>query len=320
MWVTNENHFSFQQNSKDWKEKRAIWGEVLEPGSMPPVEQFPFLWYLPGRWKKKAKKVKDQRHRLWTRAKEIVQERRARGDKRDSLLDSKLDEYEAKGWPFPEWAISYLFGEMVEAGAESTSNQLLTLVSALAMNPRIQARARVELDAVCGVDRAPRFSDFDKLPYVNCIVKEDDYYDNYLIPKGSTVFMATWTMHHDDGVYPHPDTFNPDRYLDHPKLANDYAVSADFESRDHYGYGAGRRMCPGIHLAERNMWRVAAKLIWAFDIEELPGQKLDKDAYTSAVLASPMPFQVKVTPRSDAHMATVKKELVGAMEFLQQFK
>lgn len=52
-----------------------------------------------------------------------------------------------------------------------------------------------------------------------------------LIPKNSTVFLATWAIHHLENIYPDPDTFNPDRYSDHPKLANDYAGSPDYAKR-----------------------------------------------------------------------------------------
>src|ERR1700733_6302398 len=33
------------------------------------------------------------------------------------------------------------------------------------------------------------------------------------------------------------------------------------------GTGAGRRLCPGIHLAERNLFIAMAKLLWAFSFE-----------------------------------------------------
>ena len=39
-------------------------------------------------------------------------------------------------------------------------------------------------------------------------------------------------------------------------------------SSKHYGYGAGRRMCPDMHLAEHNMWRIASEPLWAVDISE----------------------------------------------------
>ncbi|CZR64460.1 uncharacterized protein PAC_14358 [Phialocephala subalpina] len=151
------------------------------------------------------------------------------------------------------------------------------------LNPRVQERARQEIDACCGADRSPTWSDFAAIPYINCIIKEgmrwrpvavtslphraraDDKYEGMFIPKDTTVFIATWAIHHLDSIYQDSDKFNPDRYLDHQKLANDYAGTSDYSMRDYYNYGAGRRICPGIHLAERNMWRMAAKLLWAFE-------------------------------------------------------
>lgn len=93
----------------------------------------------------------------------------------------------------------------------------------------------------------------------------------------------------------------------------------------HYGYGAGRRMCPGIHLAERNMWRIAAKLLWAFDISEpvdpITGKTLplDVNAYTSAVLLCPLPFTVTVVPRSQAHLDCIKRELDTSLQFMAEW-
>ncbi|KKA17972.1 hypothetical protein T310_8092 [Rasamsonia emersonii CBS 393.64] len=182
----------------------------------------------------------------------MVDERRAKGIRRDCFIDDKLDEYSTKGWPMSQHAFNNLFGELLEAGADTTANQILTLILALAKNPEIQKRAQKEIDAVCGTQRAPLFSDFDRLPYINCIVKEgmrwrptastglphmvtqDDEYEGMLIPKGSIVFLGIWAMHHNEKIYPDHDEFNPDRFLNHPKLANEYAVSPDYNNRDKF--------------------------------------------------------------------------------------
>lgn len=87
-------------------------------------------------------------------------------------MDEKLDEMKEKSWPFPDFAFDNLFGEMVEAGADTTANQVLTLIMALAKHPEVQRKAQAEIDRVCGPDSPPTFEDFDKLPYINCIVKE----------------------------------------------------------------------------------------------------------------------------------------------------
>lgn len=146
------------------------------------------------------------------------------------------------------------------------------------------------------------------------------------IPKGSMVFLAIWAMNQDERFFPDADKFNPDRYMNHPKLAPEYAVSPDYMNRDHYGYGGGRRICPGLHLAERNMWRIAAKLLWAFEISEpvdpVTGQviPLDESAYTSAILLCPLPYTVKVVPRSEKHLACIQRELHDAMNFMSQWE
>lgn len=145
---------------------------MLEPGANPPIEDVPLLWYTPGVWKNRMKEVKKLRSNLWGRARQIVDQRRAEGDKRDCLIDEKLDEMKETPWPLPEFAFNNLFGELVEAGADTTANQVLTIIMALAKHPEVQRKAQEEIDLVCGPDRAPTFNDFDKLPYINCIIKE----------------------------------------------------------------------------------------------------------------------------------------------------
>ena len=148
------------------------WLEAIEPGANPPVDLIPWLWYIPGKWKKRAYRMRDYMDSIWTRARKMVDERRDRGDRRDCMIDMKLDEYNKNGWPMTEHAFNNMFGELMEAGADTTANQILTIILALAKNPEIQAKARKELDAVCGAERAPLFSDFERLPYINAIVKE----------------------------------------------------------------------------------------------------------------------------------------------------
>jgi hypothetical protein len=78
----------------------------------------------------------------------------------------------------------------------------------------------------------------------------------------------------------------------------------------------------GMHLAERNMWRIAAKLLWAFEFAESVDAKtgkimpIDADAYNRGILQAPLPFNVKITPRSAGHISAIKREMAGAKEFL----
>ncbi len=42
----------------------------------------------------------------------------------------------------------------------------------MVLYPDVMRRAQAEIDAVIGRDRTPSFSDRDKLPYIEAIVKE----------------------------------------------------------------------------------------------------------------------------------------------------
>jgi cytochrome P450 family 619 len=94
---------------------------------------------------------------------------------------------------------------------------------------------------------------------------------------------------------------------------------------DHYGYGAGRRICPGIHLAERTQWRAISKLLWAFDIE-LPvnpatGEKIMPDPlnYKEGISHTPNPFNVIFKPRSQAHIDLINKDVEEKLNVLQKY-
>lgn len=148
----------------------------MEPGATPPVDEFTFLKLIPKRfalWKRRAIRAGETMDSVWTRARQIIDERRAKGDKRDCIADRLLDEYEKNGFPMSQHAFNNLTGELVEGGADTTAAQLLTMVLALAKNPQVQKKARAEIDPVCGTTRSPQWGeDFDLLPYINAVVKE----------------------------------------------------------------------------------------------------------------------------------------------------
>lgn len=64
--------------------------------------------------------------------------------------------------------------------------------------------------------------------------------------------------------------FDPSRSLAYPERAGIYAAMLDAYGRDHFAFGAGRRIYPGMHLAENSLFITIAKILWAFRIE--PGR------------------------------------------------
>lgn len=135
--------------------------------------------------------------------------------------------------------------------------------------------------------------------------------------------IPQWALSHT--YYSNPSDYDPDRYLNHPGLATEYAASSDYENRDHYTYGAGRRICAGIHLAERTQWRMLARLLWAFRIEHAVdenGEKIeiDTEAYEEKLIAGPKRFCVRFTLRTEKHAKVIESELEVAQEVLEKWE
>ena len=67
-----------------------------------------------------------------------------------------------------------------------------------------------------------------------------------------------------------------------------------------------RRICPGIPLAEQEIFLAIAGLLWAFDMKQLPNEPIDLTEYDGLSGRSPVPFRITMTPR-DAKV----KEVLG---------
>ena len=145
-----------------------------------------------------------------------------------------------------------------------------------------------------------------------------------LIPKDATIFFPPYILN--NTPYSDPEMYNPDRFLGHPRLATDYAGSPDYMNRDHYAYGSGRRICVGIHLAERTQWRITARILWAFNIEQAVDEEtgglieLDTDAYVDGFLMQPMPFRCRFTPRSEKHVEIIRRDFRNVEAFLKKWE
>ena len=65
-----------------------------------------------------------------------------------------------------------------------------------------------------------------------------------------------------------------------------------------------RRVCPGIILAEKEIFLGLVHMLWAFKIEPIPGVPIDLREYDGVSGRSPVPFIVRLTPR-DSSVAEV---------------
>lgn len=78
---------------------------------------------------------------------------------------------------------------------------------------------------------------------------KDEVYRGHLIPAGTLVVGNTWAALHDPEMYDAPEEFRPERFVAHK-----YGLKADVEGwRNTLPYGAGRRICLGMQVAENSL-------------------------------------------------------------------
>ncbi|THG98108.1 hypothetical protein EW026_g4018 [Hermanssonia centrifuga] len=67
----------------------------------------------------------------------------------------------------------------------------------------------------------------------------DDWYNGYLIPKGTLVIWNTWGMNRDPKYFPDYEEFRPERYLDDAGQLSE--PIPDTHAQGHFTYGSGKR-------------------------------------------------------------------------------
>nr|BAK09394.1 cytochrome P450 [Postia placenta] len=202
-------------------------------------------------------------------------------------------------------------------GVETTASIMQWFSALIPAYPDIQLKAQVELDRVVGRDRLPTVEDEQNLPFCHAIIKEverchnpfwlgtphvaseDFVYEGHYIPKDTVVILNTYSMHHDPERHVNPHDFDPERYIKDSTNNTESANLANPYDRDHWMFGAGRRICPGMIVAEREIWLAISRMLWAFDMVEIPEEPIDLKEYDGLSGRSPVPFRIKLIPRHE---------------------
>ncbi|KAG1742506.1 cytochrome P450 [Suillus lakei] len=216
--------------------------------------------------------------------------------------------------------MAFLSGTFFGAGSDTTSAVMCTVLMVAAMFPEELARVMAEIDAgrrqgsrypdsLLQFYRfndvsasAPTFADEQSLPHLRAFIAEcmrwrplgpmgfphwttqDVVWDsltstvqkNYCIPAGTTVFGNDWAISRDPKVYPDPDAFKPQRWID-----DEGCIRNDITS---FPYGFGRRICPGLHFANRSIFINSVLIFWAFHVTLDDTKPLNDMGYLDGVM------------------------------------
>ncbi|OSD07978.1 cytochrome P450 [Trametes coccinea BRFM310] len=227
--------------------------------------------------------------------------------------------------------IQWTAGTMYVASLDTTLIVLMHFALAMVLYPQVVQKAQAEIDQVVGHERLPTLDDRPALPYIEAILNEclrwgppiplalphrltkDDTYRGMRIPKNTLVFANVWRMTRDPELFPHPDEFMPERYLNLP------ADDPEAKQRDPRNtvFGFGRRRCPGATLVESSLWALMACMLATMDFHKATdssGEPIEPHIeYRDVTLRMPTAFQCDIRPRSDRALELIR-EAVTAKE------
>ena len=113
-------------------------------------------------------------------------------------------------------------------------------------------------------------------------------------------------MTRDPTIFPNPDTFDPNRYLEPVDEA-----TARLRDPRHYVFGFGRRKCPGQFMIDASLWIALASMIAAFDVRKAKdefGKEVEPEVvYDNSVFSTMKPFRYEIAPRSAQAVRVVRE-------------
>lgn len=165
---------------------------------------------------------------------------------------------------------------MFAAASETTGTTLEWAMSKLLNNPKVMAKAQLEVQEVLGPERtAITNSDLGGLHYLRMVImetlrlhpagviilrgaREDCEILGYDIPKGTKVHINVFAISRDSRYWEDPEAFKPERFEN---------SDIDYKGThfDFIPFGAGRRQCPGILFGMSTLELALVNLLYHFD-------------------------------------------------------
>ncbi|XP_014486912.1 PREDICTED: cytochrome P450 4C1-like [Dinoponera quadriceps] len=128
---------------------------------------------------------------------------------------------------------------------------------------------------------------YPSVHYISRVCTEDVKLHSYLVPKGTTVHLFIYDLHHNANIWPNPEVFNPDRFL-----------PENIRNRHPYSYlpfSAGPRNCIGQRFAMLELKALVAPLVYNFYLEPVDFLK-DIPLTLDFVLRIARPIRMKIIP------------------------
>ncbi|XBH60081.1 hypothetical protein VPH35_114725 [Triticum aestivum] len=213
----------------------------------------------------------------------------ARGDFLDSLLEL------VSAGKIGRDKVTVILFDVFAAGTDTMAITVEWAIAELLRHPHAMAKVRAEMADILGGKDTDALEEPDaaSLPYLQAVVKEvmrlhpvapimlphqaaEDGVEigGCAVPRGATVIFNAWAIMRDPAAWERPDEFVPERFV--LDKAADRAVEFRGKDYEFIPLGSGRRLCPGLPMAERVVLFVLASLLHAFEWRLLHGVLADE--------------------------------------------
>jgi cytochrome P450 len=255
-----------------------------------PVLQEPCLRHLPG-WSKTWRTFIRQRSEVHETISALITRRRETRTHRGDMLDMLLAAQNPDGSYLSDQEIRDSFASVIIAGHETTAAQLGWAFQLLAHSPGVQERLADEIDQgktgeymTATIQETLRHGPVFLFAPPRAVVKPIVIGDWTYRPPAHLV-GCIYLMHHDPDLYPRPHTFCPERFLGKRPQPGTLLP-----------WGAGRKHCPGRHLALLVMRTVLQKVLSTSRV--LPAStRIEPPRWRSAILTPRAGSRVVLQPR-----------------------
>lgn len=238
------------------------WMGAMGPG----IAGFPFLRHSFGGFGPWAN-FQRARQALRAQIDEAIEERKNNPCERDDILSLMLSARYDDGSAMSNEEVFDQLGTLVAAGHETSMISLAWAFYWLHRNPEALARLQAELDSL-GPSPAP--DALAQLPYLDAVIQETlRLYPvvaintrklakpfslaGHELPVGLFIGAAASMVHYREDLYPEPERFRPERFLERTFSASEY-----------FPFGGGARRCLGAAFAVYELKIVLGTLLSRF--------------------------------------------------------
>ncbi|XP_078578454.1 cytochrome P450 2U1-like [Branchiostoma floridae x Branchiostoma japonicum] len=195
------------------------------------------------------------------------------------------------------------------AGTDTVAATLHWALLYMMVNPDIQEKVHQEIDSVLG-QSAPSYAQRNLLPYTTATLAEvqrfkpvaplsvqhtaprDTTLNGYNIPQNAPILINLWSVHMDPQLFPEPNTFKPERFLDQDGNFVKHEALIPFS--------LGHRVCLGEQLAKMELFLLFVSLMQRFTFhmpEGAPKPSMSGIYEVQFIVNLPCPFKLCAVPR-----------------------